>query len=83
MLKSILLLSAAFCLVTIGVFFLHLTKAIDHTALSIQQSLAQLTKDADDVKVMANAALFQAEETLHEVSDMARTEKSAQRSLLK
>lgn len=80
--KGLLVLSAMFFLISAGILCLHVASAVDQTALSVRQSLTQVTKDADDIKVMVNATLYQGEETLHEVSDMARTEKAAQKSQL-
>lgn len=77
-LKALLLLCSAFFLVTAGVLCLHVATAVDQVSASTQKTLAQVSKDADDLKVMTNATLYQAEETLHEVSDMARTEKMYQ-----
>ena len=80
--KGLLAVSAMFFLISAGVLCIHITTAVDQVSASTQKTLAQVSKDADDLKVMANATLFQAEETLHEVSDMARTEKAAQKTQL-
>jgi DNA repair ATPase RecN len=55
-----------------------------HTQIvpQVVTSIEQVTKDADDLKVMTNAAIFQAEEVLHHTDELLAVERTAQREQL-
>jgi uncharacterized protein (DUF3084 family) len=80
--KTFLQLAGVFALVSIGCFFLRLSYSLKAITVTTNDSLRAIAKDADDVRVMLNAAGFQAEETLHHTDEILEVERSAQKQQL-
>jgi hypothetical protein len=75
LLKSFLFLTGIVCLCSLSTFFLVLTIEARKTLVQASDSLAKITKDVDDLKVMTNATLYQISDASHEVANTAREQK--------
>lgn len=73
--KFWLQLSLIFCALSVGILALRLADAVSSVSESAVRNLAQVTKDADDLKQMTSATLFQVGDASHEVAEMAREQK--------
>lgn len=73
--KFWLQLSLIFCALSVGILALRLADAVSTVSDQATRSLVQITKDADDLKQMTSAALFQVGDASHEVAEMAREQK--------
>src|SRR5208337_398930 len=74
----ILQVAIIFALVSIGCFFLRLSYSLKSITVQTNDSLRSIAKDADDLKGLAGAALFQAEEVLHHTDQVLEAERLAQ-----
>jgi len=68
--KTFLQLAGVFALLSAGLFFIQLGRDADSITASVTGSTDRVAKDFDDVRVMLNAAGFQAEETLHHTDEI-------------
>ena len=80
--KTFLQLAGVFALLSAGLFFIQLGRDADSITASVTGSTDRVAKDFDDVRVMLNAAGFQAEETLHHTDEILEVERSAQKQQL-
>ena len=81
--------SVMFLFICLGIAILRISSDVNKISTSTQQTLAQvqaslqgIQKDVDNIQVMANATLFQAEEVLHHSDILIATENQAQKQQL-
>ncbi len=77
--RHILTLSLIFLCVSIGILALRLAATVSSVGAETNSTLQQVRKDADDLKQMTSATLFQVGDASHEVAEMAREQKDSWR----
>lgn len=73
--KLCLQLSLIFLCLSVGILALRLSATFSSLGIETNSTLTQIRKDADDLKQMTSATLFQVGDASHEVAEMAREQK--------